>query len=297
MVHYRRNRPTFVQRESVIQRIEMETIDHMRLAAALVPSVLAAGAIEMRHYRAGVTVEAKADQSPVTVADREAEAVLVAAIAAAAPTIPIIAEEAVSAGRVPAIGAEFFLVDPLDGTREFIEQRGEFTVNIALVREGVPVFGIVYAPATEELYVTLAPDRAAMARVAPRDEPVMLAGLDLAPIHTRRPDPSALVALASRSHSNADTETFLARYHIAKRTNAGSSLKFCAIARGAADIYPRLGPTMEWDTAAGHAVLLTAGGAVTTLDGAPLRYGDTSRGLRNPHFVAWGTPGPIAPAV
>ena len=136
----------------------MNTIDHMHLAAALVPSVLAAGAIEMRHYRAGVTVESKADQSPVTIADREAEAILVAAIAAAAPAIPIIAEEAVAAGTVPAIGAEFFLVDPLDGTREFIEQRGEFTVNIALVREGVPVFGIVYAPATEELYVTVGPN-------------------------------------------------------------------------------------------------------------------------------------------
>lgn len=274
----------------------MKSIDHMHLAAALVPPVLAAGAIEMRHYRAGVTVEAKADQSPVTIADREAEAVLVAAIAAATPTIPIIAEEAVAAGRMPAIGAAFYLVDPLDGTREFIEQRGEFTVNIALVREGVPVFGIVYAPATGELYVTLAPDRAVMARVAPREGPISLADLDLAPIRTRRPDPSALVALASRSHSNAETETFLGRYSIAQRTNAGSSLKFCAIARGGADIYPRLGPTMEWDTAAGHAVLLAAGGAVTTLDGAPLRYGNTAAGLRNPHFVAWGTPRPMAPA-
>ena len=275
----------------------MNTIDHMRLAAALVPPVLAAGAIEMRHYRSGVTVESKADQSPVTIADREAEAVLVAALTAAMPTIPIIAEEAVAAGRMPAIGPEFLLVDPLDGTREFIEQRGEFTVNIALVQQGVPVFGIVYAPATEELYVTLAPDRAVMTKVAPREGPVSIGDLDLAPIRTRRPDPSALVALASRSHSNAETETFLGRYRIAQRTNAGSSLKFCAIARGDADIYPRLGPTMEWDTAAGHAVLLAAGGAVTTLDGAPLRYGNTATGLRNPHFVAWGTPQPIAPAI
>ena len=275
----------------------MNTIDHMRLAAALVPPVLAAGAIEMRHYRSGVTVESKADQSPVTIADREAEAVLVAALTAAMPTIPIIAEEAVAAGRMPAIGPEFLLVDPLDGTREFIEQRGEFTVNIALVQQGVPVFGIVYAPATEELYVTLAPDRAVMTKVAPREGPVSIGDLDLAPIRTRRPDPSALVALASRSHSNAETETFLGRYRIAQRTNAGSSLKFCAIARGDADIYPRLGPTMEWDTAAGHAVLLAAGGAVTTLDGAPLRYGNTATGLLNPHFVAWGTPQPIAPAI
>jgi 3'(2'), 5'-bisphosphate nucleotidase len=274
----------------------MTKVDHIHLASALIPAVLAAGAIEMRHYRSGVTVEAKADQSPVTIADREAEAVLIAAITAAAPAIPIIAEEAVSAGQMPAIGAEFFLVDPLDGTREFIEQRGEFTVNIALVRDGAPVFGIVYAPATEELYVTLGPSAAAMARMAPRGTPIALTDIDLAPIRTRSPDQSALCALASRSHSNAETEAFLGRYRIAQRTNAGSSLKFCAIARGAADIYPRLGPTMEWDTAAGHAVLLAAGGAVTTLDGAPLRYGNTARGLRNPHFVAWGTPEPIAPA-
>ena len=273
----------------------MKTTDLLPLVSALVPSVLAAGAIEMRHYRSGVAVEAKADQSPVTIADREAEVVLVAAIAAVAPTIPIIAEEAVSAGKAPRTAAEFFLVDPLDGTREFIDQRGEFTVNIALVRDGVPVFGIVYAPATEELYLTVAPDRAAMARVAPHEGPLWLADLELAPIRTRQPDLSALVALASRSHSNPETESFLGRYSIAKRTNAGSSLKFCAIARGAADIYPRLGPTMEWDTAAGHAVLLAAGGAVTTLDGAPLRYGNTAAGLRNPHFVAWGTPEPIEP--
>ena len=274
----------------------MTKIDHIHLASALVPAVLAAGAIEMRHYRAGVTVEAKADQTPVTIADREAEAVLVTAIAATAPAIPIVAEEAVSEGRLPAIGAQFFLVDPLDGTREFIEQRGEFTVNIALVQDGVPVFGIVYAPATEELYVTLGQRHAAMARVAPCEGLAALTDLDLAPIRTRPADPSALCALASRSHSNAETEAFLRRYHIAKRTNAGSSLKFCAIARGSADIYPRLGPTMEWDTAAGHALLLAAGGAVTTLDGTPLRYGNTARGLRNPHFVAWGTPKPIAPA-
>ncbi len=266
------------------------------LATALLPAVLTAGAIEMRHYREGCAVETKSDSSPVTIADREAEAVLVAAITAAAPQIPVVAEEACAAGRVPSIGSEFFLVDPLDGTREFIEQRGEFTVNIALVRNGVPVFGVVYAPATEELYLTLGPSSAARAHVAPRDGAATLADIGLKPIHTRTPAPSALVALASRSHSNAETEAFLDRYRVAERTNAGSSLKFCAIARGDADIYPRLGPTMEWDTAAGHAVLLASGGSVTTLDGQPLRYGNTSRGLRNPHFVAWGTPSPIPPA-
>jgi len=273
----------------------MPAIDHKQLAAALLPAVLTAGAIEMRHYRAGVAVETKADESPVTIADREAEAVLVAAIAAAAPGIPIVAEEAVAAGRLPPLGDEFFLVDPLDGTREFIAQRDEFTVNIALVRSGVPVFGIVYAPACDELYVTLAQDRTAMAKIAPRDDHVSLDGIGLQPIRTRTPDPSALVALVSRSHDTPETEGFLARFAVASRTSAGSSLKFCVMARGAADIYPRFSPTMAWDIAAGHAVLAAAGGSVTTLDGKPLRYGGNANGLRNPHFVAWGVPQPIAP--
>ena len=273
----------------------MPAIDHKQFASALLPAVLAAGAIEMRHYRAGCPVETKADASPVTLADREAEAVLVAAIASAAPGVPIIAEEAVAAGRLPTCGTEFFLVDPLDGTREFIAQRGEFTVNIALVRNGAPVFGIVYAPCCDELYVTLATDVAAMASIAPREGPIALDDIGLATIHTRTPDASALVALVSRSHATPETEDFLARYAIASRTNAGSSLKFCSIARGAADIYPRLSRTMAWDTAAGHAVLVAAGGSVTTLDGEPLRYGNTADTLSNPSFVAWGSPHPIVP--
>lgn len=274
----------------------MPAIDHKQLASALLPAVLAAGAIEMRHYSAGVAVETKVDESPVTIADREAEAVLVAAIAAAAPGVPIVAEEAVAAGRLPALGDEFFLVDPLDGTREFIAQRDEFTVNVALVRHGVPVFGIVYAPACDELYLTLAPDAAVMAKVAPREGDISLGDIALQPIRTRAPDPAALVALVSRSHATPETEDFLARFAIASRTSAGSSLKFCVIARGVADIYPRLGPTMAWDIAAGHAVLAAAGGSVTTLDGKPLLYGADAGGLRNPHFVAWGTPQPITPS-
>lgn len=273
----------------------MPKIDHIRLASALLPAVLQAGAIEMRYYREGCAVETKGDQSVVTVADREAENVLVAAIEAAAPDIPIIAEEAVSAGRVPAIGDCFFLVDPLDGTREFVDKRGEFTVNIALIQNGDPIFGIVYGPVTEELYVTTGQDTAAMTRIAAMATTVAVS--DLTAIRTRTPDPAGLVAMASRSHSNPETETFLARFRVAARTSVGSSLKFCAIARGAADLYPRLSATMEWDTAAGHAILRAAGGSVTTLDGAPLRYGNITNGLRNPHFVAWGTRTPIAPTL
>ncbi len=269
------------------------TLNYNLLAEALLPAVLKAGFVEMQHYAAGVETQTKADFSPVTVADQEAEVILIAALSATAPGIPIIAEEAVAAGRIPEIQDRFFLVDPLDGTREFINKRGEFTVNIALVSAGQPVFGIVYAPALGDLYITLGATTSARAQVAPNAKPASLADYRFQAIHTRKPDPKALTAVASRSHSTDATDGFLAGYAVAKRANSGSSLKFCAIARGDADIYPRLGPTMEWDTAAGHAVLLAAGGTVTKPDGSPFTYGNAAAGYRNSHFVAWGTPSPI----
>ncbi|MEZ5818778.1 MAG: 3'(2'),5'-bisphosphate nucleotidase CysQ [Hyphomicrobiaceae bacterium] len=258
----------------------------------LIDPVLEAGAAEMRHYEAGVEVQSKADASPVTIADQEAEAILLAALAEIAPDIPVIAEEAVSEGRVPEIGRTFFLVDPLDGTKEFINKRGEFTVNVALIENGVPVSGIVYAPALGELYATLEPGKAALAKLAGQVATARAGDCNFKPIHVRVPGAS-LTAVASRSHKTPETETFLGRYQIGERRDSGSSLKFCAIARGEADIYPRLAPTMEWDIAAGHAVLVAAGGSVTTPDGGPLRYGKTESAFRNGHFVAWGTPRPI----
>ncbi len=264
------------------------------LAARLIAPVVQAGAVEMRHYEAGVTIEAKADQSPVTVADREAEEILLAALGVIAPDIPVIAEEAVSEGRVPAIGQSFFLVDPLDGTKEFINKRGEFTVNVALIEGGAPILGLVYAPALGELYVTLTPNEAGLARIAPGAVVSGASDCQFQRIRVRTPDRNALVAVASRSHMTVETEAFLARFAIAERRDSGSSLKFCAIARGDADIYPRLAPTMEWDIAAGHAVLAAAGGSVTSADGTPLRYGKAESGFRNGHFVAWGTPRPLA---
>lgn len=275
----------------------MSAFDHEQLAEALLPAVLEAGAIEMRHYAAGVAVESKADASPVTAADREAEAVLLAALSRAAPGLPVVAEEAVSQGRIPAISASFFLVDPLDGTREFINQRGEFTVNVGLIEQGRPVFGMIYAPALAELYVTLGPERAVFVRIAPGDTDMVLAAHGGMDICTRPADPAALTAIASRSHLTPETELFLARYRVADRRSAGSSLKFCLLARGEADIYPRLGPTMEWDTAAGHAILAAAGGSVTAPDGTPFTYGKAAEGFRNAHFVAWGTQRPIPAAV
>ena len=268
--------------------------DLAALADALLASVLEAGRIEMRHYATDFAIETKADQSPVTIADREAEAVLVAAIARAAPGVPIVAEEAAAAGHVPEARDAFFLVDPLDGTREFINRNGEFTVNVALVVAGVPVFGVVYAPALGDLYVTLGAGRSATASVQPTTSIVRLSELDLADIRTRAPDPQRLTAVASRSHMSAEGEAWMARWPITARRDAGSSLKFCLIAKGEADLYPRLGPTMEWDTAAGDAVLRAAGGMVTTIDGAPLRYGKYAAAYRNPYFFAWGTPGALA---
>jgi 3'(2'), 5'-bisphosphate nucleotidase len=157
------------------------------------------------------------------------------------------------------------------------------------------VLGLVYAPAIGELYVTLGPGRAGFARIAADARPRGVEGCSFKDIHVRNPDPQRLVAVASRSHMTPETEAFLGRYAIAERRDSGSSLKFCAIARGDADIYPRLAPTMEWDIAAGHAVLAAAGGSVTSPDGAPMRYGKAESGFRNGDFIAWGAPFPIPP--
>jgi 3'(2'), 5'-bisphosphate nucleotidase len=261
----------------------------------LLPSVLAAGAVEMKHYRSDLAVESKADQSPVTIADKEAEAILLDALAAAEPGIPVVAEEAVAAGQVPRVGGSFFLVDPLDGTREFINQRDEFTVNVALIDDGCAVLGIVYAPALGDLYATLGRSTAAYTRLLPDARPKSLDDCGWQQIQVRQPNHDHLTAVASRSHMTPETESFLAKFAIGERSNSGSSLKFCSIARGEADIYPRLASTMEWDTAAGHAILLAAGGSVTAPDGQPFRYGKSSTGFKNGHFVAWGGREPFPP--
>ena len=267
---------------------DVDTFHHMALAEAMLAPVLAAGAVEMRYYHSDVAVESKADNSPVTAADREAEAILLAGLAQAAPGVPVIAEEAVAEGRVPRVDRALFLVDPLDGTREFINKRGEFTVNVALVVDGSPRFGIVYAPAISELYITLGANRCGFAKVSPDAQAKRLADIGLRDIATREPSAATLSAVASRSHLTPETEALLQRYPVKSRRDAGSSLKFCLLARGEADLYPRLGPTMEWDIAAGHAVLEAAGGGVVGLDGLPLRYGKAAEGYRSRHFVAFG---------
>jgi 3'(2'), 5'-bisphosphate nucleotidase len=192
----------------------------------------------------------------------------------------------VAAGHIPAIGRTFFLVDPLDGTKAFVRGRPQFTINIALIRDRSPVFGLLYAPAVPDFYVTTGPQEAWAARLPPASEVANLAACSLERLRTRVADPNALVALVSETHSDSTTSRLLDRYRVGERRALASSLKFGLIARGEADFYPRAGRTSEWDTAAGHAVLAAAGGTVTTCDGAPLLYGKP--GFRNPGFVAWG---------
>jgi 3'(2'), 5'-bisphosphate nucleotidase len=189
----------------------------------------------------------------------------------------------VAAGLVPVIAERFFLVDPLDGTREFVARRDEFTVNVALIENGEPVLGVVYAPARRELF--WGDVRAGRAGHIDADPDGTMPSMGVA-ISAREPPQQGLVAVASRSHRSPETDTFLANYPITDFRSIGSSLKFCVVAQGQADIYPRIGTTMEWDTAAGQAVLTAAGGRVTTLEGEPFRYGKP--GFRNGNFVARG---------
>ena len=259
--------------------------DRDAIAVVLAEIALKAGPAVMEEYACAAQSRAKADGSPVTLADHRAEAIIVERLAALAPGIAVVAEEAAAAGDTPIVGRRFFLVDPLDGTREFIARNGEFTVNIALIEDGRPIAGAVYAPAVAKIW--FAGRSAFMARA---ETGARLAGAgDWRRLRTR-PAPERLTALASRSHCDPDTESFLARLSVAERVSAGSSIKFCVVAEGQADVYPRFAPTMEWDTAAGDAVLRAAGGAVLQLDGAPLVYGKAAQSFRNGGFVCWGDP-------
>jgi 3'(2'),5'-bisphosphate nucleotidase len=262
-----------------------------RLLEALITAAVQAGSAIDDIYRRGFDVVQKADSTPVTDADHAAEAIILEHLRRAAPGVPIVAEEEVAAGRTPAVGAEFFLVDPLDGTKEFVQRRGDFTVNIALVRAGAPVLGVVYAPANSKLFAGDVARRSAFSSEQP---PALSPTSPRVPIHVRAAPAAGLTVVASRSHSTPETDTYLSQYTIADRVAVGSSLKFCLVASGTADLYPRLGPTMEWDTAAGHAVLAAAGGRVLAPGGVPLSYGKP--GFRNPFFIASGTlvPTPLA---
>ncbi|MQT11539.1 3'(2'),5'-bisphosphate nucleotidase CysQ [Segnochrobactrum spirostomi] len=257
----------------------------------LVALALAAGTEILAIYGSAIEASDKADGSPVTAADVRAEAVIAEGLARLAPDIPVVAEEATAAGRVPATHGKFFLVDPLDGTREFLSRNGEFTVNIALVEAGRPVLGVVYAPALGEIFIGAEGEGA---RAGTLDDRGDIAWTD---ITVREPDAAGLDVLASRSHLTAETKDFIDRFKVRDLVSAGSSLKFCRLAAGDADLYPRLGRTMEWDTAAGDAVLRAAGGRTLTLDGAALLYGKRNQAsdsdFANPWFVAAGLFDPL----
>lgn len=255
------------------------------LLAAMVTAALEAGRIALEIYQGDFEVYFKADLSPVTQADQAAEALILERLARVAPGVPVVAEESTAAGRAPAVGREFFLVDPIDGTQEFISRNGEFTVNIALVRDGEPWLGVVYAPVSRTLYLGDAgTGQALRSQVGADGTPG-----PQEPIHVRPVPGGGPKAVVSRSHATPETERYLARYPVAERVSIGSSLKLCLVAAGQADIYARIGgPTHEWDTAAGHAVLAAAGGSVLALGEVPLRYGKP--GFRNSDsFVATGT--------
>ena len=245
---------------------------------------LAASAPVLRHYAQGAAARLKLDQSPVTAADEEAEAMIMEALARTFPGVPVVAEEACARNGVPQIAlTEAIFVDPLDGTREFLAHNGEFTINIGLVRNGSPVAGAVYAPAFGRLWWGGA--EAFGVHLAP-DQPLPEAGA-CPLLHTRSPA-APLVVLESRSHQTPQAKAALARLAPAIARPMGSSLKFCLIASGEADVCLRFGPTMEWDTAAGDAILRAAGGLTVTADGAPLTYGKVEAGFRNRGFIAWG---------
>ena len=251
---------------------------------------LEAAAEVLRAFRDGCAVGQKSDLSPVTEADVAAERIIVSGLRALAPDIPVVAEEEVADGRDPEDpGRCFFLVDPLDGTREFVAGRGEFTVNIGLVRDGRPVLGVVVAPTVHKLYRG-GPDGAELVEL---DDEMQCASRRQISVRECGPVPTIV---ASRSHGSEETERYLAQIKQAEIVYAGSSLKFCMLAAGSADIYPRFGRTMQWDTAAGDAVLRAAGGHVRALDGSEMTYGPRGNGIEryaNPNFIATGLGGDL----
>jgi 3'(2'), 5'-bisphosphate nucleotidase len=259
-------------------------LNYEAIAEVFAELAVAAGAAVMRFYRTDSHAQIKTDKSPVCDADLAGEEIILAGLAARLPDLPVVSEESAATNAEATPDDAFILVDPVDGTREFLAGKGEFTVNIGLVVKGEPKAGVVFAPALEQLW--MAGRQATSFPIAP--------GAKLPPpdrrrrIHVRHPSAEGLIALTSWSHTDPRTSVFLAKLPVKERRMIGSSLKFCALADGSADIYPRFGATMEWDTAAGDAILRAAGGIVLGRDGRPLCYGKTASKFMNGSFVAWG---------
>ena len=246
------------------------------LLALMLDAARAASTAIMDVYLSDFEHVSKADGSPVTIADQRAEAIILEKLASTG--IPVLAEESAAAGIVPTLGDRFFVVDPLDGTKEFLKRNGEFTVNIALCEGGKPTYGVVLAPATGATF--LAGPGGGAVEITNRDEHLALRTVSDGPMKV----------VASRSHGHGALEGFCETFQVVSDVSVGSSLKFCLVAKGEAQLYPRFTPTSEWDTAAGQAVLESAGGSVVCLDGSPLRYGKGGDNL-NPFFIAAATPG------
>jgi 3'(2'), 5'-bisphosphate nucleotidase len=271
-------------KESVGSSMEMKARDELALELGTIVSK--AGEVIMAARASGVGARRKPDGSPVCDADTQAEQLILARLAALMPGVTVVAEESFAPHRAGLLPERFFLVDPLDGTREFLAGHQDFTVNIALIGNGEPIAGAICAPALDRIYLAGATAfRADRAHGSPLAD--ALRAIAVTPV----PD-AGLRAVASRSHMNAATEAWLRQRGVAQLQRAGSALKFCLIAGGDADVYPRLAPTMEWDTAAGHAILNAAGGCVIGLDGSPLRYGKSHAGFKNEGFIAWGRKSP-----
>ena len=257
------------------------------LAQSIIPIAQRAGAAIMDIYRSSPNTRYKADKSPVTDADHASEDLIIDSLSMLFTEIPVVAEESLAAGNIPDVQKYFFLVDPLDGTKEFIKKNGEFTINIALIEAGLPIFGLIYAPDKADCYVTLARDSAARFHLLPDRNPSPHQKFDFQRLTGESQKQRPMTAIVSRSHLTPETESFLNKVGNPQRLLLGSALKFGVIARGDADVYPRLGQTSEWDTAAGHALLNATGGCVLTADGQPFLYGKKDRVFLNPPFVAW----------
>jgi 3'(2'), 5'-bisphosphate nucleotidase len=256
-------------------------MDYAAVVATARRLAIEAGRAILEVYdRPDFSVRTKSDASPITEADETADALITAGLRAAFPGTALVTEEQTE-GHGGAAPDVFFIVDPLDGTKEFVQRRGDFTVNIALVENGLPTRGVLYAPAKKRLFYTDAEGRT-VEETGPHDPATPG---PTTPLGVREPDPGALLVVASKSHRDQATDDYIAKYPVADMRSAGSSLKFALVAAGEADLYPRLGRTMEWDTAAGHAILAGAGGRVVRFDEhAPLTYGKP--GFENPFFIA-----------
>lgn len=266
----------------------MADLETAGLIDALLPAVLAAGRLQLDYRAAGITFETKGDSSPVTAADRESEALILRALAEAAPGVPVVAEESGASGHDLASAGGFFLVDPLDGTRAFVSGSDEFTINVGYIQGGRPTFGLIYAPARGALFATVRTGEAIEANIAACERVIRIGETKTSRLSARQRGPDAVGLMSHTSKPDA-TAAFLDQQNIRERRMIASSIKFCLIARGEADIYPRFGATSEWDTAAGEAILTAAGGSVLAAEGGSLLvYGKAAARFINPPFVARG---------